>query len=63
MSRFFDADKGERPRPTQGIEYTFARKALHSTSVDKKAVAHIWEISGTQAFAEVRPHMPGLGVG
>ena len=42
--------QSETPKPTEGSEYTFARKQS-ATSLDRKDLAHIWEISGSQELA------------
>ena len=42
---------GAPPRPGEGMEYHYARRARGGES-DRKDVAHVWEISGTRAFAE-----------
>jgi dynein light intermediate chain 2 len=39
------------PKPTEGIEYNYARKT-HATNIERKDVAHIWEISGSRRFAD-----------
>lgn len=35
------------PKATEGMEYNYARKT-HATNIERKDVAHIWEISGTR---------------
>ena len=42
--------QSETPKPTEGSEYTFARKQS-AASLDRKDLAHIWEISGSQELA------------
>lgn len=42
--------QSETPKPTEGSEYTFARKQSVA-SLDRKDLAHIWEISGSQDLA------------
>jgi dynein light intermediate chain 2 len=33
------------------MDYNYARKA-HPTNIERKDVAHIWEIAGTRQFAD-----------
>ena len=42
--------QSETPKPTEGSEYTFARKQS-AARLDRKDLAHIWEISGSQELA------------
>jgi hypothetical protein len=42
---------GAPPKPGEGMEYHYARRARGGES-DRKDVAHVWEISGRKAFAE-----------
>lgn len=42
---------GAPPKPGEGMEYHYARRARGGES-DRKDVAHVWEISGGRAFAE-----------
>lgn len=42
---------GAPPKPGEGMEYHYARRARGGES-DRKDVAHVWEISGKRAFAE-----------
>mmetsp|Transcript_4581 Transcript_4581/g.11313 ORF Transcript_4581/g.11313 Transcript_4581/m.11313 type:complete len:434 (-) Transcript_4581:147-1448(-) len=51
VSRFLYPDKTEVPKPTEGMDYNYARKA-HPTNIERKDVAHIWEIAGTRQFAD-----------
>ena len=44
-ARLLHPDKGDRTKPTEGLEYTFARKSA-AANLDRKDVAHIWEIGG-----------------
>lgn len=41
----------EPPKPSEGLEYTFARKAS-SLDHERKDTAHIWEVGGSDDFAE-----------
>jgi len=45
------SSKTEVPKPTEGMDYNYARKA-HPTNIERKDVAHIWEIAGTRQFAD-----------
>ena len=45
VSRFLFPDKRDAPKPTEGMEYNYARKT-HATNVERKDVAHVWEIAG-----------------
>lgn len=40
------------PKPTEGLDYTFARKSSSLANVERKDVANIWEVSGTEAFRD-----------
>ena len=42
---------GAPPRPGEGMEYHYARRARGGAS-DRKDVAHVFEISGTKSFAD-----------
>jgi hypothetical protein len=53
LSRFLYPTQAEVPKPSQCLEYTFARKPGSSYgAADKKELAHIWEVSGSDAFAQ-----------
>lgn len=39
------------PKPSEGLEYTYARKPSNYDH-ERKDLAHIWEIGGSQEFAE-----------
>lgn len=39
------------PKPTDGLEYTYARKSS-AYNPDKKDIAHIWELSGGEDLAD-----------
>ena len=43
--------QAEVPKPSEGIEYTYARKPA-AFDHEKKDLAHIWEVGGSQEFAE-----------
>lgn len=51
LSRFLYPNKLEVPKPSQALEYTFARKASNLADA-RKDLAHIWEASGSEAFAQ-----------
>lgn len=42
--------KAAAPKPTEGLDYTFARKSSSMANVERKDVANIWEVSGTEEF-------------
>ncbi len=52
LNSFLHGDKGAalQPKPTEGLDYTFARKSSSLANVERKDVANIWEVSGTEAF-------------
>jgi dynein light intermediate chain 2 len=53
LSRFLYPTQAEVPKPSQCLEYTFARRPSSSYGAgDKKELAHIWEVSGSDAFAQ-----------
>ncbi|KAJ9532928.1 hypothetical protein QJQ45_018044, partial [Haematococcus lacustris] len=41
----------EVPKPSEGLEYTYARKPSNFDH-ERKDLAHIWEVGGSQEFAE-----------
>lgn len=43
--------QAEVPKPSEGIEYTYARKPA-AYDHEKKDLAHIWEVGGSHEFAE-----------
>ncbi|XP_050525012.1 cytoplasmic dynein 2 light intermediate chain 1 isoform X2 [Daktulosphaira vitifoliae] len=45
IHRFFD--KSEKPKPTKGLEYTFARRSGKSLTKD---ICHVWELGGDLVF-------------
>ncbi|GHP02445.1 cytoplasmic dynein 2 light intermediate chain 1 [Pycnococcus provasolii] len=53
LNRFLYPEKSETPKPTEGMEYTYIRKS-QVTDYERKDVAHLFEISGSDALtAEV----------
>lgn len=53
LNRFLYPTQADVPIPSQCLEYTFARRPASSYgSGDKKELAHIWEVSGSEAFAQ-----------
>lgn len=46
-----NALQAELPKPSEGIEYTYARKPA-AFDHEKKDLAHIWEVGGSTEFAE-----------
>jgi len=51
LNRFLYPDRAEVPKPTDGLEYTYARKSS-AYNPEKKDVAHIWELSGGEELAD-----------
>ncbi len=51
VNRLLYPDKTETPKPTEGMEYNYARRT-HATNIDRKNVAHVWEIAGSRQFAD-----------
>ena len=51
VNRLLYPDKTETPKPTEGMEYNYARRT-HATNIDRKDVAHVWEIAGSRQFAD-----------
>ncbi|GLC38707.1 Cytoplasmic dynein 2 light intermediate chain 1 [Pleodorina starrii] len=51
LNRFLYPTRAEVPKPSEGIEYTYARKPA-AYDHEKKDLAHIWEVGGSQEFAE-----------
>eukprot|EP00227_Mantoniella_beaufortii_P016060 CAMPEP_0197596268 /NCGR_PEP_ID=MMETSP1326-20131121/24667_1 /TAXON_ID=1155430 /ORGANISM="Genus nov. species nov., Strain RCC2288" /LENGTH=307 /DNA_ID=CAMNT_0043162735 /DNA_START=165 /DNA_END=1085 /DNA_ORIENTATION=+ len=62
VSRFLYPDKADVPKPTEGMEYNYARKT-HATNIERKDVAHIWEISGTRQFADEATEQENIFMG
>lgn len=62
VNRFLYPDKTEVPKPTEGVEYTFARKQ-QANNIDKKDIAHIWEISGSEKLWEEVSNSDSLFLG
>ena len=55
VNRLLYPDKTEVPKPTEGMEYNYARRAQSGSvggAVDRKDVAHVWEIAGSRHFAD-----------
>eukprot|EP00879_Flechtneria_rotunda_P006287 GHRR01006607.1.p1 GENE.GHRR01006607.1~~GHRR01006607.1.p1 ORF type:complete len:393 (+),score=130.27 GHRR01006607.1:184-1362(+) len=50
LNRFLYPNQVNLPKPSQGLEYTFARKAS-TFDHERKDLAHIWEVAGSYAFA------------
>eukprot|EP00854_Cymbomonas_tetramitiformis_P017965 gene17965-21396_t len=50
LNRFLYPDKTDTPKATEGLEYTYARKSV-STNIERKDIAHIWEIAGTEKLS------------
>jgi dynein light intermediate chain 2 len=50
------------PKATEGMEYNYARKT-HATNIERKDVAHIWEISGTRQFADEATEQENIFMG
>lgn len=51
LNRFLYPTRAEVPKPSEGIEYTYARKPV-AYDHEKKDLAHIWEVGGSHEFAE-----------
>lgn len=51
LNRFLYPTRAEIPKPSEGLEYTYARKPSNFDH-EKKDLAHIWEVGGSQEFAE-----------
>ncbi|KAG2482769.1 hypothetical protein HYH03_018309 [Edaphochlamys debaryana] len=51
LNRFLYPTRAETPKPSEGIEYTYARKPAQFDH-EKKDLAHIWEVGGSMEFAE-----------
>ncbi|QDZ22643.1 light intermediate chain of dynein [Chloropicon primus] len=49
-----------KPKPTEGLDYTFARKSSSLANVERKDVANIWEVSGTESFKKEVAHSDNL---
>ena len=43
--------KADTPKPTEGLEYTYIRKAASNVS-DRKELAHLWELSGSTELSQ-----------
>ncbi|KAL6746086.1 hypothetical protein V8C86DRAFT_2954357 [Haematococcus lacustris] len=51
LNRFLYPSRAEVPKPSEGLEYTYARKPSNFDH-ERKDLAHIWEVGGSQEFAE-----------
>mmetsp|Transcript_27351 Transcript_27351/g.73958 ORF Transcript_27351/g.73958 Transcript_27351/m.73958 type:complete len:401 (-) Transcript_27351:855-2057(-) len=51
LNRFLYPTRVEVPKPSEGLEYTYARKPSNYDH-EKKDLAHIWEVGGSKEFAE-----------
>mmetsp|Transcript_8241 Transcript_8241/g.23674 ORF Transcript_8241/g.23674 Transcript_8241/m.23674 type:complete len:415 (+) Transcript_8241:330-1574(+) len=51
LNRFLYPDRADVPKPTDGLEYTYARKSS-AYNPEKKDIAHIWEMSGGEELAD-----------
>ncbi|KAG1665103.1 hypothetical protein FOA52_007794 [Chlamydomonas sp. UWO 241] len=51
LNRFLYPTRAEVPKPAEGLEYTYARKPSQYDH-ERKDLAHIWEVGGSQEFAE-----------
>mmetsp|Transcript_2694 Transcript_2694/g.3068 ORF Transcript_2694/g.3068 Transcript_2694/m.3068 type:complete len:409 (-) Transcript_2694:185-1411(-) len=51
LNRFLYPDKLDTPKATEGLEYTYARKSV-ATNIERKDIAHIWELAGFEKLAE-----------
>lgn len=51
LNRFLYPDKTEVPKQTEGMEYTYARKSV-AANIDRKDIAHIWEVAGSDELCE-----------
>lgn len=53
LNRFLYPNQVEVPKASQCLEYTFARKTASGYGPgDRKDLAHIWEVAGSEAFAQ-----------
>lgn len=51
LNRFLYPSRVEVPKPSEGLEYTYARKPA-AFDHERKDLAHIWEVGGSKEFAE-----------
>lgn len=51
LTRFLYPSRVEVPKPSQGLEYTFARRAS-TYGHEHKDLAHIWEVAGSETFTQ-----------
>lgn len=52
----------ELPKPTEGMEYTYARKSA-ANNIDRKDIAHIWEVAGSDELCEEVTNSENLFLG
>jgi len=62
LNRFLYPDKTELPKPTEGMEYTYARKSA-ANNIDRKDIAHIWEVAGSDELCEEVTNSENLFLG
>uniref|UniRef100_A0A7S0RPS7 Cytoplasmic dynein 2 light intermediate chain 1 n=1 Tax=Pyramimonas obovata TaxID=1411642 RepID=A0A7S0RPS7_9CHLO len=60
LNRLLYPDKTDVPRSTEGMEYTYARKQVHN---DRKDIAHIWELAGSESLCEEVTNSDNLFLG
>mmetsp|Transcript_19135 Transcript_19135/g.32887 ORF Transcript_19135/g.32887 Transcript_19135/m.32887 type:complete len:414 (-) Transcript_19135:1059-2300(-) len=51
LNRFLYPNRLETPKPSEGLEYTYARKPSNFDH-EKKDLAHIWDVGGSPEFAQ-----------
>jgi dynein light intermediate chain 2 len=51
LNRFLYPARADIPKPSEGLEYTYARKPS-AYDHERKDLAHIWEVGGSQEFAQ-----------
>ncbi|KAL3686838.1 hypothetical protein R1sor_013147 [Riccia sorocarpa] len=53
ITRYLNPEKDDIPKPTIGLEYTFARRSgSNAVGKDRKEVVHIWELSAPRQLEE-----------
>mmetsp|Transcript_10736 Transcript_10736/g.14608 ORF Transcript_10736/g.14608 Transcript_10736/m.14608 type:complete len:398 (-) Transcript_10736:111-1304(-) len=62
LNRFLYPDKTDIPKTTEGMEYTYARKSA-SNNIERKDIAHIWEIAGSESLYEEVTNSENLFLG
>ncbi|GMH33018.1 hypothetical protein BSKO_00852 [Bryopsis sp. KO-2023] len=50
LNRFLYPDRVDIPKPSEGLEYTYARRSRENDH-EKKDIAHIWEFGGGEDLA------------